>query len=156
MTPTPLHVVPEIVHDTIEQVVAIALGSEVRPTRPCDWRVEPWSSAVLISGHFRGAVTITCLPEFAYAAARRMLALESVGETLARDALSELVNVIGGNIKSQLASDLAEVCHLSVPIAATGHISIPRGRVMHAEWCEVDGHVVLVEITEGPPERLVS
>lgn len=154
-----LFIAPETVRGTVELVLAIALGSELRPAPPRDWSASdepPWSSAVMVSGTFRGAVTITCFPAFAYEIARRMLGIEHVSEGIARDALSELANVIGGNIKSQLASDVGEACHLSVPIIGIGQLSIAGGNVLHSEWCDIDGYTVLVEVTEGPRERAVS
>jgi chemotaxis protein CheX len=61
-------------------------------------------ASVAIHGDWSGTVTLEMAPATAETAARTMLHLDAVEDGDVTDALGELVNMIGGNIKSLLPS----------------------------------------------------
>jgi CheY-specific phosphatase CheX len=94
-----------------------------------------WSAATTVSGAWHGVVTVELDESVALALAGRMLAIPDGAEVVdadVADAVGELVNMIGGNIKSLMpgpsvlslpavaagravfASDVAEVCRLDL------------------------------------------
>jgi chemotaxis protein CheX len=76
------------------------------------------SGCVQFSGAFEGAVTIECSAEFARQAAATMFGIDlgaaSVSDT--QDAIGELANMTGGNVKALLP----EPCRLSLPTVVEG------------------------------------
>jgi chemotaxis protein CheX len=95
---------------------------------------DAWSAATTISGGWQGVVTI----ELGEAAARRlttrMLALAADGEATdsdVADAVGELVNMVGGNVKGLLPGPST----LSLPAVAAGRAAFSRDTVLA---CRVD------------------
>jgi chemotaxis protein CheX len=89
------------------------------------------TGCVAVSGEWTGTVFLACDPELAAAAAEAMFAADpgtlSVDEV--SDALGELTNMIGGNIKSLLPAP----SRLSVPSVAEGEsytVRIPGARLL--------------------------
>jgi len=76
------------------------------------------SSCVHISGAWNGLVVLNCGLDFAAKAARIMFNFHDEKPTTAdiQDALGELANMIGGNLKALLP----ETCHLSLPAVVEG------------------------------------
>jgi len=102
-----------------EMVWESVLGLRLEPggdVPPAPERVV--SALVQVSGAWEGAVTIECSADFAHAAAAIMFGVpaEAVSAADTVDALGELVNMTGGNIKALLA----EPCRLSLPSVAEG------------------------------------
>lgn len=81
-------------------------------------------ACVHISGAWEGAVVLQCAPGLAARAARVMLHLPSENASAEdmRDALGELANITGGNLKAALPSP----SHLSLPVVAQGDDLIVR------------------------------
>jgi len=80
------------------------------------------SACVQITGAWRGAVALSCDAAMAAEAARVMTADM-------QDALGELVNMIGGNVKALLP----ETCQLSLPSVVEGSdysVRVPGSRVV--------------------------
>lgn len=79
-------------------------------------------SCVLITGSWIGAVSINCPESLAYKIAEIMFHLTpgSVGIEELQDAIGEIINMIGGNIKSLMSPS----SHLSLPIVAVGGHSL--------------------------------
>lgn len=94
-----------------------------------------WSSSVTVSGGWHGVVTVELDEEVAQQLSARMLALpddDPVSDGDIADAVGELVNMVGGNVKSLMpgpsvlslptvaagraafASDVSEVCRLDL------------------------------------------
>ena len=77
---------------------------------PLEWSTVPLEEADLVQasvdirGDWTGTVTLEMAPTTAETAARTMLHLDEVEDGDVTDALGELVNMIGGNIKSLLPS----------------------------------------------------
>ena len=87
---------------------------------PLEWSTVPLEEADLVQasvdihGDWSGTVTLEMAPTTAETAARTMLHLDEVEDADVTDALGELVNMIGGNIKSLLPSGSA----LGLPIVS--------------------------------------
>jgi chemotaxis protein CheX len=98
-----------------ESVLGVSL---VRRTQPLPALDPVVSACVRISGAWEGAVTIECTADFARTAAATMFGVEPPAVTSAdsRDAIGELANMTGGNIKALLP----EPCRLSLPSVADG------------------------------------
>lgn len=94
-----------------------------------------WSSSVTVTGGWHGVVTVELDEAVAQQLSARMLALpddEAVADVDIADAVGELVNMVGGNVKSLMpgpsvlslpavaagraafASDVTEVCRLDL------------------------------------------
>jgi chemotaxis protein CheX len=89
------------------------------------------SACVHITGAWNGAVSLSCEVDFASEAAAIMFGLVGSDPTTAdmQDALGELTNMVGGNIKALLP----EPCHLSLPAVVEGadySMRIPRSRLV--------------------------
>jgi chemotaxis protein CheX len=89
------------------------------------------SACVYITGAWNGAVALSCDVAFASEAAAIMFNLADATPTTAdmQDALGELTNMIGGNVKALLP----EPCHLSLPSAVEGadySVRILRSKVV--------------------------
>jgi len=76
------------------------------------------SGSVQYSGAWEGAITIEISAEFARRAAATMFGVDPDVATVAdtQDAIGELANMTGGNVKSLLP----EPCRLSLPIVVEG------------------------------------
>lgn len=108
-----------------EQVWSSFLGDEepliprfLEPGQPFD-AAEVWSSAVSIGGGWSGIVTIELSAGLAVELTRVMLAFEAgdpISDEDVADAVGELVNMIGGNIKSLMPGPSV----LTLPIVAAG------------------------------------
>ena len=115
-----------------EQVVGIAqevwesfLGLELLPAGTGDLEAEgtTTSAVVQITGAWEGSVLLTCPSTLARAAAGAMFDSDEddLSEEEVADALGELVNMVGGNIKSLLPSP----SQLSIPTVTVGdHYSL--------------------------------
>lgn len=98
-----------------ETVLGITLTPEFTvPAKPA----RMVSGCVQFTGAWEGAVTIECSAEFARQAAATMFGMDasqaSVSDT--RDAIGELANMTGGNVKALLP----EPCRLSLPTVMEG------------------------------------
>jgi CheY-specific phosphatase CheX len=93
-----------------------------------------WTGCISIGGAFTGAVTVKCTRDFVHRIAEAMFAGEQVTEELARDALAELTNVMGGNIKSLFSALTDSTCSLSLPAVSTGSLDIPGSTLVGELW----------------------
>ncbi|UDY24077.1 chemotaxis protein CheX [Nocardioides sp. Kera G14] len=89
--------------------------------------VEPcWSAAVSISGGWDATVTVEVSAELAVALTRLMLGFgddDALEDGDVADAVGELVNMVGGNIKSLMPGPSV----LSLPAVAAGRSAHPSG-----------------------------
>jgi chemotaxis protein CheX len=133
---------------------------------PLEWSPAPMAepevmrAAVSIRGEWDGAVTLEMSPTAARTAARRMLTLDEVEDEDVLDALGELVNMIGGNIKSLLPSGSA----LGLPMVSTTPVapSPPTGSTEPftgplTEHCRADlawaGTTIVVRVWSHATEK---
>jgi chemotaxis protein CheX len=118
---------------------------------PLEWSPDPLAepevmrASVNIRGEWDGAVTLEMSPAAARTAARTMLTAREVDHEDVLDALGELVNMIGGNIKSLLPSGST----LGLPMVSSTPVS-PSAPTGSTEHCRADlvwaGTTILVRI----------
>jgi chemotaxis protein CheX len=102
------------------------------------------TAAVTISGDWDGVVTFTCPQPAAVAIARAMLALgpdDEVSDEDVADALGEVVNVVGGQVKSLCPGDN----HLGLPLVSHGMV-LPHAQPCCRTGVEWAGHVARVAV----------
>ena len=115
-----MHFGEDEVQSITESVWASVLGLEVR--RCPEWVAgaddAPMAGYVRISGAWQGAVVLCCPVPLARETARIMFGTEADATSSAQtaDALGELANMTGGNLKSLLP----EPCELSLPTVVSG------------------------------------
>lgn len=120
----------------VEEVWTSFLGSEdplmIGP--PAEVEVG-WSAAVTVSGEWHGMISVELPTGTAEEVARRMLGmvegLEPTPDEDVADAVGELVNMIGGGVKSLMPGPSA----LSLPVVAAGRVARPSDV---AEVCRFD------------------
>jgi chemotaxis protein CheX len=139
------------VSSVVQEVWSSMLGVDL--ANGGDWTAtgyeeHPLQGSIQIVGAWQGAVVLSCSPEYARAMAAGMFGAEpdTLSAADVNDALGELVNVIGGNLKQLLPSP----CHLSLP--AVREVESPpspasAGLVANVGFvCEKDAfHVSVVE-----------
>jgi chemotaxis protein CheX len=127
---------PEVtdVQAIVEQVWSSFLGeSEPLLPRPAEpgrpfAADDAWSAAVSSSGGWDATVTVELSADLACSLTRTMLdldAAEPAEDADVADAVGELVNMIGGNVKSLMPGPSA----LSLPAVAAGRAAHPSGAV---------------------------
>jgi chemotaxis protein CheX len=110
------------------------------------------SAYVLVSGAWQGAVALVCTPDVAGRLAAAMLGLDEAPDTEdVADAVGELANVFGGNVKSLVPQPSS----ISLPVVTWSHQSqAPRRAHMicglDLDW---DGHAVSLRIWAGDVEE---
>jgi chemotaxis protein CheX len=116
-----MHIGHELIHEIVETIWASTLGLTVRP---CDQVALPTSNTgfqtgcVQITGAWEGAITLSCAEELARRAAALMFSmpLDEVTTEHVHDALGELANITGGNLKAFFP----EPSYLSLPAVVDG------------------------------------
>lgn len=111
--------------------------------------------SVAVTGAWNGAVWLYCSPTLARQAAAIMFHVEPTEATddQMRDALGELTNIAGGNLKALFPAP----CSLSVPtVTEPQRPDVEDGRVLARVAFECEGEPVLVSCTErdGRRERI--
>ncbi|GAA1957775.1 hypothetical protein GCM10009798_16530 [Nocardioides panacihumi] len=142
---------PEVtdVQAIVEQVWSSFLGEEEpllpRPAAGGQFAAdEAWSAAVSISGGWDATVTVELSGPVALSLTRTMLGLDDADATEdgdVADAVGELVNMVGGNVKSLMPGPSV----LSLPAVAAGRAAHPSGA---AEIARFDG------VWAGEPVRV--
>lgn len=128
----------------VEEVWASFLGTDepLLVPYPGPEREHWWSAAVTVSGAWAGQVTVELSAAAAVAVTGVMLATEDVGAEDVTDAVGELVNMVGGNVKSLIDGP----GRLSLPVVAAGVFSLPSTAV---EVCRVEA------VWRGEPVRVL-
>jgi chemotaxis protein CheX len=146
--------------DEVREIVAavttafVQLHAYVAP-KPGDdeWAYidESWTGCICVNGAYNGAITLSCTRAFAHHAARGMFGAEAgeLSDEFARDALAELTNVVGGNIKSLLSQITASTCSLSLPTVSTGECTLPGARLVRECWCQCGDERIAVSVFEA-------
>ncbi|MCL2541333.1 MAG: chemotaxis protein CheX [Nocardioidaceae bacterium] len=127
----------------VDEVWRSLLGDEEgldrldHPGHALDHRVGTWTGAVSVTGEWRATVTVELGADAAGPLAARMLALpddEPPTDADIADAVGELVNMVGGNVKSLMPGPSA----LSLPLVAAGRAAHPSELVevtrLDAAW----------------------
>ncbi len=105
------------------------------------------SGCVQFTGAFDGACLIECSAEFARIAAGTMFGVEPSAATVAdtQDAIGELANMTGGNIKALLP----EPCRLSLPTVFEGADSstrVPGSEIVTTVVFDCEGTALTVRL----------
>ena len=108
------------------------------------------SACVQITGAWRGAVALSCGADMAAEAAAVMFAITSGApeKNDMQDAMGELVNMIGGNVKALLP----ETCQLSLPSVVEGSdysMRVPGSRLVTRVPLRCGAHAVTVSLLES-------
>jgi chemotaxis protein CheX len=112
----------------------LSLDLEIAPVDPhASLSGRTSTGCVHISGEWNGTVFVQCSSEHAAKAAEAMFMADpgTLGEDEISDALGELTNMVGGNIKSLLP----EPCKLSIPTVAGGEnytVRVPGAHLVDA------------------------
>lgn len=136
----------------VTEVTGALLGavSEPRPASSMHPRDNLWTGCVMIDGPLRGAIVVAGPRQFAIRVASKMFetAPADVSDSAARDAFAEFTNIVGGNIKALISTQLGETCRLHLPIVANGTMTI-SGTVSKREVCVAcDGDVLSIDVLE--------
>ena len=109
------------------------------------WRHQPdrISATVSMSGSWNGAVRVECAPAVAMELARRLMPIQPTEvDDDVRDAMGEVANMIGGNLKPIVPRG----AQLSVPDVAIGKEPLPGSGFEAAYW--VDSQPLWVIVRE--------
>ncbi|MFL6025057.1 MAG: chemotaxis protein CheX [Marmoricola sp.] len=122
----------EDVQMLVDEVWTSFLGSDepLLPGGPTELNVG-WSAAVTVTGEWHGLVCVELPTGLAEEVTRRMLAVQETLDEDVADAVGELVNMIGGNVKSLMPGPSV----LSLPVVAAGRVARPSDTV---EVCRLD------------------
>jgi chemotaxis protein CheX len=90
-----------------------------------------WSAAVTVTGAWEGMVSVELPAGTAEEVCRRMLGVEETHDEDVADAVGELVNMIGGNVKSLMPGPSV----LSLPVVAAGRVARSSDTT---EVCRID------------------
>lgn len=110
---------------------------------------EPWTGFVGVTGAFTGFVVFECGSSFAKQAAESIFG-GPADDDAAREALAELTNIVGGNVKALLAMDRSGNCALSLPTVVAGPMTLRTARVVRELWCTCDGEPIRIRVYEAP------
>lgn len=108
-----------VIEEVVQSIFATMLNIElIREDAPPASEQEPLLTAVQIAGEWTGSVVLAMSPETAREAAAAMLgfAPAEVSADDLRDVAAELINMIGGNLKSLLPGP----SYLSLPSIISG------------------------------------
>lgn len=136
----------------LEGVFQTVLGSTPRAATSVGVPSHPLTASISFEGAFRGELKLTCSRSLATAVAASMFkrASDDTGAEDLRDALAELVNIVGGNLKAVLPSP----CRLSLPAVGEGHLSAEDGREpLTLIYFEHAGEPFVLRLTEERPAR---
>lgn len=145
------------IRQLVDLIWASVLGMVVRPADPAPADARGClTGCVQITGAWQGAVTLT-LPEGLVRRAAGILfdvPPEEVNTEQLHDALGELTNIVGGNIKALLPG----LCFLALPAVVEGAdycLAFPEGRLLTQTAFQCDGWSFGVQVLEqGPPGRV--
>jgi chemotaxis protein CheX len=145
----------EVVTRVVENVFQTMLGMQVQPVA-LPWPPKPHgeliTASISLTGSWKGAVLVECGQHEAFRFTTQMIGIDLPTEFNddVRDAIGELANMVGGNLKSALPGGVG----LSLPTVVWGHdYSLQICRAGTAErWVfkgdDVTFAVTLVEVRE--------
>src|SRR5262245_9205552 len=115
--------------------------------QPADASPRTLTGCVQITGAWEGAVILHCPSPLARKAAAIMFEMdaEAASDDEVKDALGELTNMIGGNVKAQLR----QPSRLSLPSVTEGadySVTVPGSRPLTKVTFDCDGQVMSVTL----------
>ncbi|WP_435746855.1 chemotaxis protein CheX [Nocardioides sp. SYSU DS0663] len=103
-----------------------------------------WTATVTITGEWRGMVSIDLAEPVVLAVTRGMLGFgedEQPDLPSCTDAVGELVNIVGGNVKSLMPGPSS----LSLPVVSRGPVEVPtewrEASTLHLSWSDAPARV---------------
>lgn len=142
-----------VVTGVVASIWDMMLGTPVTPLekRPqiADDRAETFAGCVHILGDWHGSVSLQCSRSLARRAAGLFFQMdqEQIGREAVEDALRELTNMTGGNLKTTLG----ERCVLTVPKVHEVHgfdFALPECRELAVKYFETLGETLVVRVHE--------
>jgi chemotaxis protein CheX len=132
----------------VESIFAELLGFGVLPAPvPSSPAGDQLAGLVRISGEWHGTVTVTCDQELAGRIATAMLDRAPASPAEVADAVGEVANMTGGNVKALLPGPSV----LSLPEVAGGAAAAPPpGRVVTRLAFAIDSSPLVVTVVEDP------
>lgn len=134
----------------VEELVGLVwgsvLGTDIVPCAPIEDSVGFLASSVVLIGDWPGVVSVAAETKLAEALAMHLFDVDAdeVTELDRRDALGELTNMTGGNLKALLPGS----SHLGLPVVADGAPGL-SAQPGSKEWSFLaDGLRFIVRITE--------
>ncbi len=108
-----------------------------------------FTGVIHVTGAWDGAITVQCSSRLAEVAAHRMfgVAREQLTTPELQDALGEITNMVGGNIKALFP----EPCRLGLPIVIEGgdyRLRLSGGRLLHRRSYSADSETVVITVLE--------
>ena len=124
---------------------------------PAGPRPPSMCACIQIAGAWTGAIMLDCPVEVARIAAAAMFNTEATNTTVQdhQDALAELVNMLGGNIKALLP----EPCFLSLPSVVHGgnySSKMPGSKQVHHFGFAYAGYPISIQFFEKCPQKAVA
>lgn len=146
--------------ETVRNIWTVILGFEVEDLADIEAALKKLSSdrtltaCVHLNGSWSGSVLIYCSANLARRAAAVMFgrAPEEVSADDIEDALGELGNMTGGNMKALLP----QPCELSLPAVVEGldyHFVVPGSKVLSRVLLGWDSEPFLVTLLEKAPDE---
>lgn len=148
----------DAVWQVVAQVWQSVLGVPARRAEHAFSLDDALTASVGLHGRWNGAVTLTCPPAAATAVARAMLDVavhDSLSEQDVEDALGEVANVVGGNVKALLTG----ADRLGLPRVSTGWVptrSQPLCRTGVAWGSHVARVAVWRRVGDGAQDRYLN
>lgn len=106
-----------------------------------------WTVSVPVSGAFNGAITLVCSRRFAFRVASAMFDTADVQEDAARDAVAELVHIVGGNIKGLFGNG----CKVELSQIVPGTSAPARMQQLEQLWSDCDGERIGIGVWKSVP-----
>jgi chemotaxis protein CheX len=149
----PSRELPDSIVTLCESIWTQTLGL---PLTPAPTAASPDASLTLegcvhIHGEWCGLVLVQCSLPLAWLAATKMFQLgdQAPSEDEVRDAVGELTNIIGGNIKALLPG---ADCDLSLPVVIEGRdfsVRVPGARIVADQRFTSQGEWMVVSVLEA-------
>ncbi len=139
--------VAEIVSSVWQSLdLQIELIPEPNPLSRSNWEL---TGCIQITGAWRGALTATCGQSLGRSIASAMLGMseDEVSSDDINDALGEIVNMLGGNVKALLPPP----CQLSLPSVTSGsqyYLTVSQAKVVNTLHFESSGHPLILQVLE--------
>jgi chemotaxis protein CheX len=137
--------VAEIVSNVWQSIdLDIELIPEPNPLSSSHWEL---TGCIQITGAWRGALTATCGQTLGrnIAAAMLGMSVDEVSDDDVNDALGEVVNMLGGNVKALLPPP----CQLSLPSVTSGrqyHLSVSQSQVVNTLHFQSTGCPLILQV----------
>ena len=141
------------IDDLVTTVWATTLGIEIEP---CAGDVAaqspgPWIEAqVHITDAWRGVVVLHATERLGVIVARRLFAAEAVTADDIQDAMGELANITGGNIKGLLPGGELRLSLPSVVCGRDYHVHVPGSELLQRADFVAAGEPFVVTLLRAP------